>query len=55
MERVSRSTEDKSAMMANASGNSNAPSTPPPAAVSGVQLAQGIGVQEAKGFWADAW
>ncbi len=42
-------------MMANASGNSNAPSTPPPAAVSGVQLAQGIGVQEAKGFWADAW
>lgn len=26
-----------------------------PEAVSGVQLAQGIGVQEAKGFWADAW
>jgi peptide/nickel transport system permease protein len=23
--------------------------------VSGVQLAQGVGVQEAKGFWADAW
>lgn len=30
-------------------------STPMPAAVTGVQLAQGIGVQEAKGFWADAW
>ncbi|HLP85226.1 MAG TPA: ABC transporter permease [Phycisphaerales bacterium] len=27
----------------------------PLSAVSGVQLAQGIGVQEAKGFWADAW
>lgn len=26
-----------------------------PAAVSGVQLAQGVGVQEAKGFWEDAW
>jgi peptide/nickel transport system permease protein len=26
-----------------------------PEAVSGIQLAQGIGVQEAKGFWADAW
>lgn len=26
-----------------------------PAAVTGVQLAQGIGVQEAKGFWAEAW
>lgn len=26
-----------------------------PAAVTGVQLAQGVGVQEAKGFWADAW
>lgn len=25
------------------------------ASVTGVQLAQGIGVQEAKGFWADAW
>src|SRR5262245_55925109 len=24
-------------------------------AVSGVQLAQGVGVQEARGFWADAW
>lgn len=35
------------------------PGSPPPSgalrAVSGVQLAQGIGVQEAKGFWADAW
>ncbi|MBX3386141.1 MAG: ABC transporter permease [Phycisphaeraceae bacterium] len=26
-----------------------------PAAVTGVQLAKGIGVQPAKGFWADAW
>jgi peptide/nickel transport system permease protein len=26
-----------------------------PQAVTGVQLAQGIGVQPAKGFWADAW
>jgi peptide/nickel transport system permease protein len=26
-----------------------------PEAVSGIQLAQGIGVQQAKGFWADAW
>jgi len=26
-----------------------------PAAVSGVELAQGVGVQEAKGFWEDAW
>lgn len=26
-----------------------------PTSVSGVQLAQGIGVQEAQGFWADAW
>jgi peptide/nickel transport system permease protein len=26
-----------------------------PEAVSGIQLAQGIGVQPAKGFWADAW
>jgi ABC-type dipeptide/oligopeptide/nickel transport system permease subunit len=26
-----------------------------PKAVSGVQLAQGVGVQEARGFWADAW
>jgi ABC-type dipeptide/oligopeptide/nickel transport system permease subunit len=26
-----------------------------PRAVTGVQLAQGLGVQEAKGFWADAW
>jgi peptide/nickel transport system permease protein len=26
-----------------------------PEAVTGIQLAQGIGVQEAKGFWADAW
>jgi len=26
-----------------------------PRAVSGVQLAQGIGVQPAQGFWADAW
>lgn len=28
---------------------------PTPEAVTGVQLAQGIGAQEAKGFWADAW
>jgi peptide/nickel transport system permease protein len=41
--------------MSNASGNSNASAPRPLAAVSGVQLAQGIGVQEAKGFWADAW
>jgi peptide/nickel transport system permease protein len=26
-----------------------------PEAVSGIQVAQGIGVQQAKGFWADAW
>lgn len=32
------------------------PSPPPaPESVTGVQLAQGIGVQEARGFWADAW
>ncbi|MCA9279025.1 MAG: ABC transporter permease [Phycisphaeraceae bacterium] len=28
---------------------------PAPESVTGVQLAQGIGQQEAKGFWADAW
>jgi peptide/nickel transport system permease protein len=27
----------------------------PPTTVTGVHLAQGLGVQEAKGFWADAW
>src|ERR1043165_2588151 len=26
-----------------------------PESVTGIQLAQGIGVQEARGFWADAW
>lgn len=26
-----------------------------PESVSGIQLAQGIGVQQARGFWADAW
>jgi ABC-type dipeptide/oligopeptide/nickel transport system permease subunit len=39
------------------------PPTPPklndaakqPATVTGVQLMQGLGVQEARGFWADAW
>lgn len=29
--------------------------SPPPDRVTGVQLAQGIGHQPAKGFWADAW
>lgn len=29
--------------------------TAAPDAVTGVQLAQGVGVQEARGFWADAW
>lgn len=35
------------------SENSNPPATP--RAVTGVQLAQGIGHQPARGFWADAW
>jgi peptide/nickel transport system permease protein len=34
---------------------STAAAQPIPEAVSGIQLAQGIGVQHAKGFWADAW
>jgi peptide/nickel transport system permease protein len=37
--------------MTTVSPNTSQPLT----AVTGVQLAQGIGVQEAKGFWADAW
>ncbi len=39
--------------MANAPSRSDVPKTP--AAVSGVQLARGIGVQISKGFWAEAW
>lgn len=35
------------------SANTNTPGTPQ--AVTGVQLAQGIGHQPARGFWADAW
>ena len=35
------------------SANTNTPATP--RAVTGVQLAQGIGHQPARGFWADAW
>ncbi|MEM1423754.1 MAG: hypothetical protein AAGH64_07100, partial [Planctomycetota bacterium] len=31
------------------------PAGPQPDAVTGVMLAQGVGVQEPKGFWADAW
>jgi len=31
------------------------PDAAPLRSVSGVELAQGVGVQEAKGFWADAW
>ena len=41
--------------MASNAGNSGVGGTRGLTAVSGVQLAQGIGVQEAKGFWADAW
>jgi ABC-type dipeptide/oligopeptide/nickel transport system permease subunit len=39
--------------MANESARPNASATP--AAVTGVQLARGIGVQPSKGFWAEAW
>ena len=39
----------------NSSSNTQGAQPGPLSAVSGVQLAQGIGVQEAKGFWADAW
>lgn len=39
--------------MANASSKSAG--IPTPAAVTGVQLARGIGVQPSKGFWSEAW
>jgi len=45
-----RSTDDRSVMTA------AAPKTPPAeATVTGVQLMQGMGVQEARGFWSEAW
>lgn len=35
--------------------STNPAPTPMPTSVTGVQLMQGLGVQPAKGFWADAW
>lgn len=41
--------------MSGLSPNPTPTPTPTPTSVTGVQLMQGLGVQPAKGFWADAW